>query len=426
MAGQKTPHVDDPRAVGRRIREARLSAGLGQAELAAGECAPAYVSKIESGERTPSLQLLRRFGQRLGLSADYLATGSDGSEAELALTDAQLAMRLGDSEPARRAFEGLASHDDVRIREQAELGLAQLASAAGDSVRVIELLEPRYAARGPRPSDPDAVELLVLAYRYRGDRPAALALLDREITRAANDGVAFFRLNVLLANLLIDLGEFTRAESVLATAFNAVPDPGDPIALARCLWSQSRLKTAQGAPDLALEYASDALALIRGTEHDEYAARAYHLVAYIELERGDAARALELLESAEPIVLRSEDARHIALHQLDRARALAALGRLEEAQQLAGALVAELDGLDPGDAARALGVLAGIAEARGAVAEALRLYETAVEAVAEGPNEPMLVDLYANWSDLLERTGNVEKALEVARLALHARTASTP
>ena len=35
-----------------------------------------------------------------------------------------------------------------------------------------------------------------------------------------------------------------------------------------------------------------------------------------------------------------------------------------------------------------------------------------------------LVDLYAQWSDLLERTGDVEKALEVARRALKARATS--
>jgi transcriptional regulator with XRE-family HTH domain len=40
-------------------------------------CSPAYISRIEAGDRIPSLQLLREMGQRLGVSEDYLATGKE-------------------------------------------------------------------------------------------------------------------------------------------------------------------------------------------------------------------------------------------------------------------------------------------------------------------------------------------------------------
>ena len=56
---ERIPHVDDPVAMGRRLREARIASGLSQRELAFPGCSPAYISRIEQGERIPSLQVLR-------------------------------------------------------------------------------------------------------------------------------------------------------------------------------------------------------------------------------------------------------------------------------------------------------------------------------------------------------------------------------
>ena len=53
-------HVDDPAAVGRRLKEARLAAGLSQRQLSFPGCSAAYISRLEAGDRVPSLQLLRK------------------------------------------------------------------------------------------------------------------------------------------------------------------------------------------------------------------------------------------------------------------------------------------------------------------------------------------------------------------------------
>ena len=76
MPKQKSQHVDDPVAVGRRLREAREAAGLSQRDLSFSGCSAAYISRIEAGTRIPSLQLLREMGRRLGVTEDYLATGA--------------------------------------------------------------------------------------------------------------------------------------------------------------------------------------------------------------------------------------------------------------------------------------------------------------------------------------------------------------
>ena len=73
-------HVDDPAAVGRRLKEARLAAGLSQRQLSFPGCSAAYVSRLEAGDRVPSLQLLRKLAQKLNADEQYLATGVERVE----------------------------------------------------------------------------------------------------------------------------------------------------------------------------------------------------------------------------------------------------------------------------------------------------------------------------------------------------------
>jgi transcriptional regulator with XRE-family HTH domain len=68
-------HVDDPAAVGQRLKDARLAAGLSQRQLSFPGCSAAYISRLEAGDRVPSLQLLRKIAAKLGADEQFLATG---------------------------------------------------------------------------------------------------------------------------------------------------------------------------------------------------------------------------------------------------------------------------------------------------------------------------------------------------------------
>jgi transcriptional regulator with XRE-family HTH domain len=128
-------HVDDPAAVGRRLRSARLRAGLTQRALAFPGCSPAYVSLVESGSRIPSLQLLRELAARLGVSEDYLATGRVTSadlrelpHESTRLVDAEIALRVDDTALARGLYEHVARRPHGRHDElDAAVGLARIA-----------------------------------------------------------------------------------------------------------------------------------------------------------------------------------------------------------------------------------------------------------------------------------------------------------
>jgi len=81
MPRQKSTHVDDPKAVGERLKRARVAAGMSQRQLAFPGCSPAYISRVESGDRIPSLQILRELGRpvdTLRPPAGEVATWRDG------------------------------------------------------------------------------------------------------------------------------------------------------------------------------------------------------------------------------------------------------------------------------------------------------------------------------------------------------------
>jgi transcriptional regulator with XRE-family HTH domain len=88
-------HVDDPAAVGRRLKEARIAAGLSQRQLSFPGCSAAYISRLEAGDRVPSLQLLRKLAQKLNADEEYLASGVERIE-QLApdVVEAAVAQRL--------------------------------------------------------------------------------------------------------------------------------------------------------------------------------------------------------------------------------------------------------------------------------------------------------------------------------------------
>src|SRR3954465_12273009 len=88
-----------PESIGERLRRLRLDRGLSQRELSSPGVSYAYISRIEAGARRPSVKALRKLARKLGVSAEYLETGSPMSDTdvrELRLADAELTLRLSD------------------------------------------------------------------------------------------------------------------------------------------------------------------------------------------------------------------------------------------------------------------------------------------------------------------------------------------
>ena len=99
-------HVDDPVAVGRRLKDARLAAGLSQRQLSFPGCSAAYISRLEAGDRVPSLQLLRKLAAKLNADEQYLATGVEQiQQPPPELIEAEVERRLSGERPDSGAGE---------------------------------------------------------------------------------------------------------------------------------------------------------------------------------------------------------------------------------------------------------------------------------------------------------------------------------
>src|SRR5919201_5999108 len=92
-------HIDDPKAMGARVRAARSARGLSLREAAFPGCSPSFLSRVEAGLRVPSQALLEEIAMRLGVPYDTLAgrPGQRTAIPERELLAVELAIRLGEA-----------------------------------------------------------------------------------------------------------------------------------------------------------------------------------------------------------------------------------------------------------------------------------------------------------------------------------------
>ena len=417
-------HIDNPAAVGRRLRQTRIEAGLSQRALAFPGCTPAYISRIEAGQRIPSLQLLRELANRIGVDVEYLARGDEASAAVSdPLAEAELDLRLGDVEAAEKHFSAVSGAEvSDRQRARALAGLGQIAFGRGDSNRAIEAFEQALEL-SPRleGDDPALADSLGRAYAMTSQYDRAAALFERRYNEAQQrqDLIQTTRFAVLLANTLVDSGSFARAEELLGKALAQIADDGDPLTNARLWWTQSRLHTLQNEPTLAERYARLALDTLMLTEHTRYVALARQVLAHIYLDEGRADEALEVLEPARATLEASENAYDRGVIRVELARALVEVGRTDEAMPLAETAADELREVSPIDAGRAHDVLAGALRRRGDVDGAIAASQRALTLLPV--NDRYRLAVSSSLAEMLREQGRNDEALDVLAEAVRSQ-----
>ncbi|HEU5244733.1 MAG TPA: tetratricopeptide repeat protein [Gaiellaceae bacterium] len=425
MPRRPSHHVDDPVAVGERLRQAREAAGLTQRELSFEGCTAAYVSRIEAGARVPSLQILHEFAKRLGVTPEYLATGrAEGEDVSSELLEAEVALRLGDDDRAAQLYEAArADADSPEAHARVQLGLGRLALRHDEIANGIGLLEQAVGSGALAPGDASAAaNALGRGYVTQSRYDEAFAVFERFLDEARSRADHFdeVRFSVLLANAYVDHGDYGRAHATLGEVLDVARQTVDPLLRASLYWSQSRAHLSQGEPDRAAEYARLALATLRASEQTLEAARVLQLLAFIENDRGNPRAALELVDEGEPIVAAAGQTTDAAMFVVERARALAALGEGEEAVRLLLGIVPRLNAAAPKDSARAYHAVADVFRKQGNIARALELYELAIEQ-APVPDRHVVAALTA-MAEIHEEQGNGDLALELLKRALAVRT----
>jgi tetratricopeptide (TPR) repeat protein len=420
MSKRGWPHVDSPEAVGRRLKEARLTAGMSQRELSFPGCTAVYICRIERGDRVPSLQLLRELARRVGVDEDYLATGSVRVDEVDGLVEADVALRLDQLELAEHLYTQMLGASTDRIRRARVLGgLGEIDLRAGRLDDAVERLEESRGLLGDDlASYTGIVDALARAYALRSEFDEAVGLLEHslQVAHDRGDEPAETRFSILLANALIDIGNLSAANELLGHSLAKATQTVDPILQARLYWSQSRLHSAEGNADAASRYARMALAAIELTENVAYAARAHQLLAHVELERGNAEEALDLIDRGEALAVRAGGADADGYFRIVRAQALARLGRAEEAISSAIQIAGSAESR-PDLAGRAYAMAADVYAESGDRARALELYELSAELIVERDHS-FIRGLYSKMAELLEQEGRKDEALELLKRAV--------
>jgi tetratricopeptide (TPR) repeat protein len=416
---QKLSYVDDAVSVGRRLRAAREQAGISQRALSFPGCTAAYISRIENGERIPSLQLLREFAARLGVGEQYLAYGRDEAPASrTSSTEARVAIRMGDFETAHRlvaaGIETARSEADqaaaLSLVGEVALAEGELPTARAALERAIAL-DPTIEARDLR-----TVELLGRVYARSLEHESAAAVFERGRDRAIakHDPVNEVRFASLLANAYVDSGNVGAAEEALSGAVRASEKVADPLAVARMFWSQSRAHAEQQDSSGAVRLAERALELLESSDQYYDIARIHQMLAHIELDRGNNERAAELLEDAAPTIIASGRKFELASFRIEQARALLKANRRDEARAIAMEAAAGLAGQSPVDAGRSHAVLASVFVELGDEERGIELYELAIEQLQATPNR-YLVDAFSKLAELYEQRGDQEAMIETLK-----------
>jgi transcriptional regulator with XRE-family HTH domain len=409
------------------VRRLRLELGLSQRQLASRGVTYAYISRIESGQRTPSVRAIRLLARRLGVTPEYLETGVDIAPVEaleLRLTDAELRLRLGDhSTEARHALQAVlkeaqrAGERDIAMRAQIALGLSSL--AAGNQREAAHYLAIAVVSPLVSPRTHTNVYVsLSKALRFLGRAEEAAEMLEEALDDLGAEtpeaaGVRL-RLATYLSYALTDLGQFERARSVLEDIDAGVAlDAHEQVTMQ---WSLARLAYMEGQPRTALREIRRAIMLLDHTEDSLELARAHLFAAEVQLWAGNVPEAERHLALAARLESLAADARDLgALHSC-QALVHARRGDSERARRLIQHAHEEL-----ADAPAEQGLLwlaQGIIEAmRDDVDAAGRSFEQAIDALVASSMQREAAAVCREWAQVLRGAGRLEEAGDTARRA---------
>jgi tetratricopeptide (TPR) repeat protein len=436
---ERMPPENSPAAgetIGQRLKRLRLEQNLSQRELAAPGVSYAYISRIEAGTRQPSVKALRRLATKLGVTADYLETGSQlgpEEERELRLADLELAMRLGEEGNIEEQLQALlaeaiaAGDSDSAKRARVALAVAEMDRA--EWKQASQLLEAAVEGEAFAPAEQfEIYAYLGRAYARSGRQQEAVNLYERCLAEIADSGDVALeaRYATQLSYALIDMGNLTRAEEVVSQALARLTETHDPYMRVRLYWSMARLSHAEGRPSVALANVRKAIALLQATDDTLHLARAHILASGITLSRGDPDGAEDHLDRAEQLLSVPPAAEDVVEIAVQRARIATLRKRGEEAVKLAKHALELNADANPVDKGRALSILGEGLALTGQYDAANDAYREAVAVLEEQGQWRDATNTCRSWAKMLREQGKEDQALDVLERATELSMRMTP
>jgi tetratricopeptide (TPR) repeat protein len=416
--------------IGQRLKRLRRERGLSQRELASPGVSYAYISRIEGGARRPSVKALRMLARKLGVSADYLETGSeirDTEERELRIADAELELRLADdTAEAERKLDALLSDaleaGDTFAASRASIALGLASAHAGRNHDAIERLEAGLEHAEVSPAvRPDVYATLGRSLAASGETQRAVDLFERCLEDVAHetpeDFTAQVRFTTYLSYALTDLGDLERAEEVLQEAIAKAEDATDAYSRVRLYWSVARLNDVQGRSAAALTYIRRAIALLDVTDDTLHLARAHLLAGSIMLSQGNTQGASRHYDLAERLYGPSAEPDDLAGLYTEQSKLAALRDDPDEAIRHAQAAVDAASDEYLRERGSALWALADAKALKGDVDGANEAFRQGTELLRDHGHRRDHIEAYRAWGKFLRRAGREEQALEVLERA---------
>jgi transcriptional regulator with XRE-family HTH domain len=422
--------------IGQRIRRLRLEAGLSQRELSGPGVSYAYISRLESGSRKPSLKAMRHLARRLGVDAEYIETGDPIprlARLELQLGDAELMLRLGpgegrEPERAEVLFADVlaqAKDGEPTLAARARAGLGLLAADRGDNSGAIRYLEEATAS-GYMPVSirPDVYQALGTAYLATNETKLAIELWESALERLRAEDPPDVPLMIRFISYVSwaysEHGQPDRAHEALDEATRlAESEDILPSVRVMVLWELARQAWDEQQDAVAgLAHMRKAIALLEASEDTFQLARAHLLCAQLlSLDRNPDAAAFHLTR-AEPLLEEGGAERsELGVLRAEQAKQAAYRGEPERALELAQEAARLL-----GDDARHVGLrehaLGAARAAAGDLDAATPHFEAAMTDLAERQQFVSATSIAREWAATLREHGRQEEAFEAFERAI--------
>ncbi len=415
------------RSIGKRIRRARLAAGLTQQQLAAERYTKAYVSALENGLSKPSMAALSFFAERLGVPArSFLEDEAEGWTR----LQADLELAAGRWQEAADGYQALLDQPTgAAIRPELLLGLAEAFAGLDrgkDAVGAAATAARLFASQGREAEEALANYWLSCGHYQQGNTGEARALLEGILAkvRAGLRVEPDFQARVIMA---LSSNASIEGEHAVALAYleevRGLSAELDDRRRGVYLFDLAFSYRNTGDFEAAIRAGTTALGLLRAAQAEFEAASLERDLALSYLAMGNVERAEEAVQRARRFFERRRDQRWISYVTDTEAQIALARGEARLAAELAARALA-LAEETPNEFA-AQGALLTLARAHRALdqtGDALTTYARAAD-LARREGKPSRIRLVlGEYAEALAAVGDHQRAFGLLREAVDAGT----
>ncbi|MCP3420914.1 helix-turn-helix domain-containing protein [Nocardioides pinisoli] len=422
----------DAHDLGRRLRSIRVAQGLTQGDVVGDAMSVAYLSRLETGARRPTVKALTALAARLDVTIESLLDpepGADPDEVRLALDYAELALESGEPDEAAQHIDAaLCELDNVPgtgARERAALLQARSLEARGREDEAIIELESLVAN--------DALSslgriragiALSRIHRETGDLGRAITCGEEVLSQLSTAGLEAsdeaVQLSVTVAAAYFERGDTAHAVRLCSKAISQAETLDSSRARASAYWNASVMQANRGDIAAAVPLAERALALLSEGQDARNLARLRTEVGRLQLELDppavDEARE-NLTQAVSEMEWSSASPTDRAWTLLGLARAAYLSGELEQARELIIEVEATSSGHAPLAEAEALTLAGRTCAAEGRMDAAADFYQQAVLRLSAIGADKAAAQSWFDLAALLESVDLAEAARDAYRRA---------